>query len=258
MLFIDYLTAKTYTEREWQSCWDRGRRHINMNLHKKLCRHGGLLNSELFKNASIILLPLKFLSPSFPLAPSGEGKKEKRKHRPSTEWNWFWSVLIFGTHNVLPGLLWISYRDSRRLRGGRKKKKRGGGGRLKTAGFLQPACLSSPSSPEGETFWQLPQDIIFTWRGQLLESPLAPRRAVSLSRLFFSRSSSKNLKPTEPNQELIKHRVSTAAAKLRTAETDAFRRHGSAWWGHALDELCTKHRDRNNFFFYFGMKHSMN
>lgn len=185
-----------------------------------------------------------FLSPSFSLAPTGE-EKTKQKHRPSTEWNWFWSVLIFGTHNVLPGLFWISYRDSRR-----RVKKKKGGERLKTAGFLQPACLSSPSSPEGETFWQLPQDIIFTWRGQLLESPLAPRRAVSLSRLSFFRSSSKNLKPTEPNQELIKRRVSTAAAKLRTAETDVFRRHGSAWWGHTLDELCTKHRDRNNFFLF--------
>lgn len=50
------------------------------------------------------------------------------------------------------------------------------------------------------------------------------------------------MKLTEPNQELIKRLVWTAAAKLRTPQTDGSRRRGRARGGHAFDVLGMKQR----------------
>lgn len=133
-----------------------------------------------------------------------------------------------------------------------KKKKRGE--RLKTAGFLQPACLSSPSSPEGETFWQLPQDIIFTWPGQLLESPLAPRRAVSLSRLFFFVRPPK----TWSRQSQIKNLLNGGSRQLwqncgrvkrMCSDGTGVRGEDTLWMN------CVRNTGTETIFFSFGMKH---
>lgn len=131
-------------------------------------------------------------------------------HRPSTEWNWLWSVLI-SVKRITSWLVWISYRDSRRLREIQKNKKKWGERlKKKKVFFILPVFFEFN---KGRDILTATTGYYFHWRGQLLESPLAPRRAFSLSRLFFSPS--KNLKLTEPNQEHIKQLVSTAAAKLR-------------------------------------------
>lgn len=85
----------------------------------------------------------------------------------------------------------------------------------------------------------------FHRQGQLLESPLAPRRVVSLS----SPPALSILKLEADRARLPRKRlVSTAAEKRRTPQTDVLRQCRRARWGHTFDAFGTKQRTETFFF----------